>query len=172
MSFLLSQWGWQHCSWVFGVRLQLIAGGNLRHFALARPGDFLPHSDETFWEVCDDLARRRATTRIGDFKKLEQNMGVNCQVDALPFDRDLRGVYRPISCLYWDWLHIMVASGGVCQFLVNAVALDVEAAGIELALLDRLLGAYMADNKTRSQGFLAASRLRWSFRVRTAAWQA
>ena len=95
------------------------------------------------------MKARQPTAAAGRFKRAEQTHGINFDVDALPFDDALRVVYKPISCLYWDWLHVLAASGGVAQFIINAVALDVEREGIQLDALDRLLAVYMHDNRAR-----------------------
>jgi hypothetical protein len=87
--------------------------------------------------------------RKGEFAELQQIHGLHFEPLALVFDRSLRTIYRPIGCLFWDWLHVLIASGGVLQFAVNQVCLAIEAEGISLARLDELLATFVADNKPR-----------------------
>jgi len=92
----------------------------LHHYALALPDQFDQHTVESFWEIADKLAEQHGVVSKTEFKELEKMCGVGYEPDGLLYDMHVRSIYCPVSHTYWDPMHILVASGGVCQYECNA----------------------------------------------------
>eukprot|EP00959_Pyramimonas_sp_CCMP1952_P092577 1937545-Pyramimonas_sp.AAC.1 len=99
--------------------------------------------------MCDDLTARSAIENNAEFQTSQQMLGITYNSDALPFDLDLRRVYKPISSVCWDWMHIYCTSGGFMQYHLNEMCLDIMAAGITLAMLDEQLVEFIDCNKSQ-----------------------
>ena len=63
--------------------------------------------------------------------------GINYDPDSIIFDKSLRSVINPIDHTYWDWMHGLVASGGVAQLEVNGFCHAIVHAGISLESIDQ-----------------------------------
>jgi hypothetical protein len=99
-----------------------------KHVARALPDSFDPQTDAEFWEACDMieteyLSWQAGNTTKGAFKKLQIRLGITYDPDSLVYDRYLRGIIGPSSVLF-DWMHSLLASGGMAQFEVNAFLLE------------------------------------------------
>ena len=74
---------------------------------------FIRHTVETFNEMADQLEEAHGIVPQAHFKKMETACGLKYLRNGLPYDRRARSLAPYPRVLYWDWMHILVASGGV-----------------------------------------------------------
>ena len=111
---------------------------------------FILHDDASFWEMCDELVERSTTQRPTEFALSQQIFGVRYDKDALPFDVPLRRFYKPVSSVYWDWMHVYLTSSGVMQYHMNEMCLDIqEHTTLTMAALDGMMNRFIAFNKSQ-----------------------
>lgn len=67
---------------------------------------------------------------------MSQALGVTYDVRSVFWDPYLAKFCNPADHTYWDWMHILVASGGVLQYEVNGFVRAMQATGISLQDLD------------------------------------
>ena len=80
--------------------------------ACADMGQLQYHTNESFYEMIDRL--RVAHAQPGGrsmVAKLERTFGVNCDLDSLLFDADLRSIVRPRDHYCRDWMHTLMSHG-------------------------------------------------------------
>ena len=71
------------------------------------------------------------------FKKMETACGLKYVRNGLPYDRRARSLAPYPRVLYWDWMHILVASGGVFQYGINSFVINLtRTTGVTLQMLD------------------------------------
>ena len=75
-------------------------------------------SDADIINAVDRLKALRGTVTKGDFKIHEQAAGFTHYNQGLLQDPTLRGILRPASQFYHDWMHAL-ASSGVCQVVIH-----------------------------------------------------
>ena len=98
---------------------------------------FQQHTYETFCQDLDYLAGKHAELgNNNDFAFIEQSLGIRYDPDSLPYS-DMREEARIPESRYPDWMHNLVASGGVCQYHASCMALALADNGISLEALDR-----------------------------------
>jgi hypothetical protein len=83
-----------------------------------------------------DLQTKRTTVTVTDFKFLEQCYGINYSDHGLLFDDHCRRVSNLQETMFWDWMHCIVASGGIGQYEVNQFVLKIVQSGVTLENLD------------------------------------
>ena len=106
------------------------------HYATAMPEHFKALSDQDVWIMCDKLTEAKPTFKKGMFNKLQQVYGINYSEDSLLFDKRLRGIFLPVSHTFYDWMHIMFASGGVAAIICNCFCMNFVRSGGTLEQLD------------------------------------
>ena len=111
-------------------------GGYLVHYSWATPDLFDPHSDESFYEMVDLLIEVNNTGTRQQINDICQAFGISFNSDSLLWDQELRLGLKPVSCTHWDWMHILVASGGVFQYEANELVREIQGCGISLTELD------------------------------------
>jgi len=67
-------------------------------------------SDAEVYEMVDEL-ERVAVARPAGLKDMQQTFGLNYEPEGILFDRTLRGVVKPASGWYHDWMHVTSVSG-------------------------------------------------------------
>ena len=102
----------------------------LHHYALAVPSQFDRHTTETFYEMVDVLAEVHGKIPPGKFELLEKAYGVSHRPDGILLEKTLRRHYSIIDHTYWDPMHMLLSSGGVAQYVINAFVLAI--LGVEL----------------------------------------
>eukprot|EP00435_Cladocopium_sp_Y103_P032005 s3895_g8.t1 len=71
------------------------------------------------------------------FDKLEKAYGLVFHPLGLPWCRDIADICNPITNNCWDWMHILMASGGVAQYEFNQYTRRLcKTTGMTLAALD------------------------------------
>ena len=117
-------------------RMDVPRGGYIAHHQWATPDMFDLHTDESVEEMVMllDAARERGTR--AEMARLSQVLGLTFDTESLLWDEELRHIVRPISGTYWDWMHILLSSGGVVQYELNNFLLEVRRSGIPLRDID------------------------------------
>ena len=118
------------------------------HFAHARPHQFDLHDNASMWEIIDVLEANAGALPKGKFDAMQKSLGVNYTPGSLAFDRSLRPHYPPVSSTFFDWMHIIAASGGIAQYNLNALVLLLESPPVEIAgpALDEFAAAFADGN--------------------------
>lgn len=77
------------------------------------------HSPESFENMVQMLKLAAADHDKKRFQKLEQAYGLVYNPLGAPWCPELRGICNAVSGTCWDWMHILMASGGVAQYEFN-----------------------------------------------------
>jgi len=113
-------------------------GEYLRHFADATPEMFDLHTAETY----EDAKRLlRAEARHGSkasLARLCQVSGISYQETGVLWDDHLAAFANRVDNTFWDWMHILVASGGTLQYECNELLRALSGVGVSLLDLDTL----------------------------------
>jgi hypothetical protein len=107
----------------------------LVHFASTEYHRFLRHTYDSVLEVVTHLEHTAIHNR-GQLKAEQQSTGYKYDPDGLMWDPLARSRLRLPEAGYFDWMHILVASGGVAQFQLNQLVLVLEDHGIKACDLD------------------------------------
>ena len=95
----------------------------LVHFSTPDVDTFAPHTPETLAQVWGHLAgqallvNRRELSKAA-FNLLQQSAGLKFSIVSLLHPR-IREIANLPHSIYWDWMHCLVASGGVAQHELN-----------------------------------------------------
>ena len=101
-----------HCKNVVGKRTRGIeADPYFVTLDVARYSRLDLHTNESLTQVADLLAVCASTYSSTALGKLEQMLGMNHALDSCLFDQTLRPHVRPVDCVLWDWMHVLVAGG-------------------------------------------------------------
>ena len=116
------------------------------------------HTHESITAVADHLEAKAAELgpTAAAFKQLETRLGFTYSPEGLLWDRQMREIARVPECVYWDWMHNMVASGGYAQLQINELCRNIIANGFSLVQLD----AFAATVKTGLRGNFFRARYR------------
>ena len=114
------------------------ASAGLHHYSTAKAGDMKLHTHATFYANCDRLQASHGHSHPKDFEILEKACGISYDPHSVAYDLGLRGVYSIPDDTYHDPMHILVASGGLVQYEINAFLFHAVKQGpnLSLALLD------------------------------------
>jgi hypothetical protein len=123
------------CKNVVG-RLTPQEGGYLVHYTCGDRSKFDPHTFESLSYMASALAEKRGHVSRAEFQLLEQCYGLTYVPEAILFDGYFRTVARFPGTIFWDWMHCLVASGGVAQYQCNQLLNTIVAAGISLKSID------------------------------------
>ena len=120
------------CPWCNNIQncdpAEIAGDPYLKHVATALPGEFELKSDMDFWLDCDKLHaefvrwQAKLTTK-GAFQKLEKQVGIKYDPHSLGYDKYLRKIIG-INNACPDWMHSLLASGGLGQYHLNAFVLE------------------------------------------------
>ena len=95
------------------------------------------HSVESFKNMAAMLKIAASDENPKRFDKLEKAYGLVFHPLGLPWCQELEDICNPISHNCWDWMHILMASGGVAQYEFNQYTRRLcQATGMNLAALD------------------------------------
>lgn len=108
----------------------------LVHISCADPTKFDTQTFESLSFMATDLVAKKGTVSRAEFDLLQKCYGVVYTAEAMLFDEHCRKVVRFPETIYWDWMHCLVASGGVAQYQCNGFLLALKASGIALASVD------------------------------------
>jgi len=82
------------------------------------------------------LKEHATTSTRATLDNLSQVYGITYNTSSIMFDERLLKFATPATGTYWDWMHILVASGGVLQYEANQLVRSIVQAGVGLAELD------------------------------------
>ena len=118
--------------------MEVPRGEYIAHHKWATPDMFDPHTDESIVEMVRILDGVNETGTRAELAHLSQVFGITFNKATLLWDEELRHVARPITGTYWDWMHILLASGCVFQYEANQFILEARRSGIALEDFDAL----------------------------------
>ena len=112
------------------------AGDYLVHVSCPDQSLFAKQTVESLTHMAVDLQAKHGVIAPGEFKALQQLYGLVYIPEAIIFDAYTRSVVRFPDTVFWDWMHCLVASGGVAQYQCNEFCLRLKADGISLKNID------------------------------------
>ena len=113
----------------------------LQHFAEATPAQFDLHTRETYEDAKRLLRHEAIHGSNASVNRLSQALGIKHQAEGVLWDDHLAKFANPAQSTYWDWMHILVASGGVLQYECNEFIRALLTVGVELKDLDNFAAA-------------------------------
>jgi len=111
-------------------------GTDLVHISSPDEASFTPQTAETLAFMADDLAAKKGTMKHGEFEQLQRCYGLAYEPAAIIYNPYLRAISNFPGGLYWDWMHCLVASGGVAQYQCNQLLSALQRSGVSLDDLD------------------------------------
>ncbi len=94
-----------------------------------------PHTVETFTAACNRIeatataAPREERAESPPLATLQQYLGIVYCEGGMTFDRETRGIAQAPRTAYFDWMHCIVASGGIAQYEVNQLSMTLHREG-------------------------------------------
>jgi hypothetical protein len=125
-------------------------GDYLVHVSCPDPTKFDAQTHESLSYMAQDLANKKGAVPAAEFDFLEKAYGLVYNTNALLFDNRLREVVRFPEGICWDWMHCLVASGGVAQYECNQLLRALVQAGISLKQVDEFCKTIVSP-KTRAK---------------------
>ena len=108
----------------------------LKNFKDALPCHCDLHTSASYQAMRQLLDDGLGTLSKGDFRKLEQALGLNYNPDGILWSIPLRDCFDPSEDIYYDSQHTYCSSGGIAQYEVNGFCLELVANDVTLAQLD------------------------------------
>ena len=105
-------------------------------FASALPASFDLHTQESFEAMVQKLSDSAGNITRRQFKVLQQSLGLNYEPRGILWDATLRPHFSPVKHCYEDWMHTLLASGGIGQYELNAFVHAAAGAGVDPSELD------------------------------------
>lgn len=99
---------------------------DMHHYSTAKPKDFKSQSHELFYFNCDRLMESHGRVHPKTFELMEKSFGITFDPASLVYEKALRRFYSVTDHTYNDPMHMLVASGGVGQFEINAFLLHAQ----------------------------------------------
>ena len=97
---------------------------------------FDEHTANSIREMVDHLRRAAGHMSKQSFARLEQMYGLVYNPQGVLWCEELQEICNPALHTYWDWMHILMASGGVAQYEFNQFARRLQSHGVSLERLD------------------------------------
>ena len=107
----------------------------LVHYSSSSPNRFDQHTRGTFRAMVDNLEDLR--DHPAQLKRLGQLYGLTYSPQGVLWDPVQKARLCPPLQTQYDWMHVLIACGGLAQYEVNEWVKLVAAAGVSLAQLDR-----------------------------------
>ena len=95
----------------------------LTHFTEPDFTKFIPHTHDTILELVTHLEQTALLGNKGALRKEEKHTGFLYDADGLMFDPEVRSKMPLPQAGIIDWMHTLVASGGIAQYQVNKLVL-------------------------------------------------
>ena len=109
----------------------------LVHYSCTNRTRFAKHTSASFQAMRDRLALVAAAGSKKELNALGQCFGLQYNDLGVLWHPTLKDQVCPVSQTMYDWMHVLVASGGVAQYEVNEFAKAVQQLGIPLSTLDQ-----------------------------------
>ena len=84
------------------------------------------HTPESFNAYCDELKAIADTSTNAALLKRQQEVGITFAHDGVLWDIQVRSMLQPPLCMFPDYMHVYVASGGLAQYELNGIILYFE----------------------------------------------
>lgn len=110
----------------------------LVHHTWGTPDRFDLHTRQSYEEARGMLEHEARHGTQASLAALSQVLGLCYQPCSVMFDSHLKHFANPADCTYWDWMHILLASGGVFQYEANQFVLAAQAEGVPISRLDSM----------------------------------
>ena len=108
----------------------------LVHISCPDVARFDRHSHLSMTAMVQELNTKRPTATAKEFAFLEKALGLVYSEHAFVFDDYCQSIARFPDTIFWDWMHCLVASGGIAQYQLNQLVLECKRAGVAIADLD------------------------------------
>ena len=128
------------CRNIFG-RCNDFADPYLLHIFSTEHARFDFHSKASVIETVDTLQHVYNTGSVGEFELQQKSSGFKYDPDGLMWDGEAREKLDLPFAEYNDWMHGYVASGGVGQYEINSLVLEIESHGHSIASIDTWIEA-------------------------------
>lgn len=116
------------------TRQQVQGHAWLIHYSCSSASKFAKHTSTTFREMRDRL--EEVSGRKAECNKLGQAYGLVYKQMGILWHPTLRDLVCPVQQTFFDWMHILIASGGVAQYECNELLKMVKGQGISLEQVD------------------------------------
>jgi len=113
------------------------AGGNLVHYTSPNVSAFVKQTEETLAHMARDLESKSSGLSKARFGELEKFYGIGYNPHAILFHPRCRALAKFPDSVFWDWMHCLVASGGVAQYQCNRLLLVFRGGGLPLKDVDQ-----------------------------------
>ena len=120
----------------------------LVHYSCSSSERFAKHTASTFSEMRDKLERISGNKK--ECQKLGQAYGLTFKATGILWHPTLRDKVCPVRQTVYDWMHILVASGGVCQYECNEYVKVLKGQGVLPAQLDAFAAQVFFPKNTSS----------------------
>ena len=125
------------CKNVMGRNAAPPGNSYLVPYTCADAARFDLHSAESFQNMACMLKIAASEEHPKRFDKLEKAYGLVFHPLGLPWCQEIQDICNPITNNCWDWMHILMASGGVAQYEFNQYTRRLcKTTGMTLAALD------------------------------------
>ena len=94
------------------------------HFETPEIAKFRPHTKSSLLKLAATVAHGRATMTIRKFDELAMLTGLSYNPGGLPWDDYVMQLVEFPKMIIWDWMHNAFASGGVGQYIVNGMLVE------------------------------------------------
>ena len=96
---------------------------------------FLPQTEEGLREILDNLREAKDTMTQTEFNLAQQSVGINYEAACLLYS-PMAEIARVPTTRFPDWFHNLLASGGVLQYQVNHLCMELRKIGMTPEHLD------------------------------------
>lgn len=128
----------------------------LQHFADATPDQFDMHTAQSYTEAKHLLKHEAQHGSRASLAKLSQALGISYGGEGVLWDEHLQFANPPDNT-FWDWMHVLVASGGVFQYECNEFLRALACVGVSLQDVDAFACAvqWPGERNKLPRGFFA-----------------
>jgi len=112
------------------------AGDYLVHISEPQTDRFDSNEPQDLTNMVCELQAKYGAVPKSEFAFLEKAFGLCYVPEGILFDEYTRNVVQFPRSIFWDWMHCLLASGGVAQYECNQFARALTRAGISLKQID------------------------------------
>ena len=148
--------GAKPCSWcknILGAKSQPGDSTYLCRYTEHRRALWDPHTPASYREMVAMLSDC-AANRPGELEELQIMLGLKLNQYGIHLHPHLARIVQMPYAFFYDTMHCLFSSGGVCQYQVNAFVCELEGHGIAVASLDNF--HRLAKGHKLQPGFFAA----------------
>ena len=116
------------------TRAQVQTNPWLVHYSCCFTNKFSKHTSSTFRDMRDRLEAVSGNKK--ECNRMGQAFGLQFKQLGILWHPSLREMVCPVKHTYYDWMHVLVASGGVAQYECNELLKIIKGQGISLQQVD------------------------------------